>query len=152
MRTAWLLTGLLLACAPAAEEPVADPSPEAVATGIVPASIVGEYRVAGIDGQPLDADFGIALSVTEDTLAYEPRCIGFVWTYTIEDGRIVTQRDPAYGPQPAPGGGMVSCLPAVSPQHRALAAAIDAAEEVRRTPANAVELRGGGHSVTLFSQ
>ena len=152
MRAALLLAALLAACAPTAEEPAAEPSPAAFDTGIVPASIVGEYRVAGIDGEPLETDFGIALSITEETIGYEPRCLGFAWTYSLEDGRVKIQRDPAYGPQPAPGGGTVTCLPAVSPQHRALAVAIDAAKEVRRTPANAVELRGSGHSVTLFSQ
>ena len=118
----------------------------------MPQSLVGEYRVAGIDGEPLDAEFGIAVSISPETIGYEPRCLGFAWTYTYTEGRIATAPDPRHGPQRGEDGSLVSCLPAVGPEYRALARAFDAVEQVRRTPANALEFSGGGHSVTLFSQ
>jgi hypothetical protein len=38
------------------------------------------------------------------------------------------------------------------PEERALSEAIEAADVVRRTPANGIELSGSGRSVTLFGQ
>ena len=143
---------LLAGCSAPAEDPQAPPATAPSQAMEVPDSIIGEYRVAGIDGAPMDADYGIAVSITADTISYEPRCLGFAWTYTLSEGRIAVARDPRHGPHRAEDGSTVTCLPAVGPESRALALAFDAAEQVRRTPENAIEFSGKGHSVTLFSQ
>jgi hypothetical protein len=133
---------------PASEaEPAPVPGPAAA-----PASLAGEYRVAGIDGEPLNAGFGIALSITEDRISYEPECAGFVWDYTHEAGVLTTERSARYGPQRQPDGSVVVCAVGVAPELRQLGQAIDAATRAERTPSNAIELSGGGRSVTLFTQ
>ncbi|RIV80291.1 hypothetical protein [Pelagerythrobacter aerophilus] len=107
-----------------------------------PASLIGEYRVAGIDGTEVGGQIGIALSVTETNIFYDPRCAGFDWTYTYEGGALTTER---------PADRAV-CEIAVHPEQQRLAAALDAVTQAERTPSNGIELSGGGHSVTLFSQ
>lgn len=120
---------------------VADGDPPAPAA-TAPASLVGEYRVAGIDGTEVGGQIGIALSITEENIFYDPRCASLEWTYTYQNGALTTDR-----PMDAP-----VCEIAVHPEKQRLAAALDAVTRAERTPSNGFELTGGGHSVTLFSQ
>lgn len=131
--------------------PTVAPSATAEPIG-APESLVGEYRVAGIDGSPLDADFGIALSIEGKRISYEPECAGFVWDYTYRHGVLGTTRAPGYGPTRQPDGSIMVCAVAVPPEFYQLGQAIDAATHAARTPANGIELTGAGRSVTLFSQ
>lgn len=108
----------------------------------VPASLVGEWRVAGIDGLPVNAPIGIAVKIGEQEIGFDPRCAGFTWDYRYSAGTVETmRRNPT-----------AICTIGFDPALDRLAVALDSAETVRRTPANAIELSGGGHSVTLFSQ
>jgi hypothetical protein len=162
LRVLPLATVLLMACSPDASSP---PPPDR--TGAAPAvearesdgstpitavgDLLGEYRVAGIDGQPLDAPIGIAVSIDGPMLSFEPTCAGFVWSLKFADGRLVTTRfgeahaEPQVPPPPV-------CAVAKSLEQRQLAEAFDAAARVARTPANGIRFDGGGHSVLLFSQ
>lgn len=131
----------------AAPSPIASETghtaPSAAAPPVdAPASLVGEWRVAGIDGAPIDAPIGIALSIDAGTMTFDPRCDGFTWDYDYRAGRLATARR-------NPGA---VCAIDQDPALNRLAAALDAVEGAARTPANAIELRGGGRSVTLFSQ
>jgi hypothetical protein len=150
MRTAAILAGLLALAAcgkpdPAANQPAASPSPAAVPTPTrsadAPAALIGEWRVAGIDGAEIDAPIGIALSIDAETIAYDPHCAGFVWDYHYAAGALAPKR--RQGP---------ICEIGYEPVLDRLAAALNAAQTVRRTPSNGIELSGGGHSVLLFSQ
>jgi len=116
-----------------------------------PEGLVGEYRVAGIDGQPLNAAFGIGVSLDAETISYEPRCAGFVWKYDYRAGWLATQRSSRLGAQPKAAAEAGAC-DNVAPELTQLASAIDAAERAERTPENGILLSGGGRSVTLFSQ
>jgi len=116
-----------------------------------PAELVGEWRVAGIDGQALTGDIGIALSIDAQSLSYEPRCAGFVWDYTYARGSVSLERAAPVNP-PVDGIPAPVCAVAVAPELRALGIALDHAVSAGRTPENGVLLSGGGHSVTLFSQ
>jgi hypothetical protein len=135
--------------------PRSDPvrTPPAAPTVVLPApeSLVGEYRVAGIDGQPLDADVGIALSIDRTTLSFDPRCAGFVWNYSYLRGRLDLKRAAPLNP-PVDGVPAPVCAVAIPPDQRALGKALDSVERAGRSPENGVLLSGGGHSVTLFSQ
>ena len=134
---------LLAACQPVG--PSANSVPDGAgnaAQAEAPTSLVGEYRVAGIDGTEVGGQIGIGLSVTETNIYFEPRCAGFDWTYTYAEGALTTER-PADRP---------TCRIAVHPEQQRLAVAIDAVTQAERTPSNGIELTGGGHSVTLFSQ
>ena len=114
--------------------------------------LVGEYRVAGIDGAGLQADFGIAVSIDGPMLSYEPTCAGFVWTIAEDAGAFTFTRSPGFGPTRQPDGTIAVCAVAVPPEMERLGAAVDAARRAWRTPANGILLEGGGHSVLLFSQ
>jgi hypothetical protein len=119
------------------------------------ATIAGEYRVAGIDGRELEGGIGIALTITEDLIWFEPRCAGFSWIYSLSDGVLVLDRPEK--PR-EPGAAYIArptrpvCRIAVHPEQRRLAAALDAVDRAQRMPSNAIVLSGGGHRVTLFSQ
>lgn len=164
-RTLLLLSfAALAACRPAqapapgpADEPdtsVADPAetePENTPINAI-GDLIGEYRVAGIDGEALNADIGIALSIDGPLLSSAPSCAGFVWDIGFDGERLVTQRH-RDGPPIEPGAPPPPvCAVAVSPEQRQLAEAIDAADHAARTPENAILLSGGGRSVTLFGQ
>lgn len=118
-------------------------------------SLVGEYRVAGIDGTEVGGGIGIALSVTDKLIWFEPRCAGFNWSYSYAGGVLATDRPqkPRAAGAPLVAGPMAAtCRIAVHPEQQRLATALDAVTQVRRTPSNGIELTGGGHSVTLYSQ
>ena len=140
---------LLAACSPSATDSPAPPSPAPAkdeAPPLVPlGTLVGEYRVAGIDGAPLDAPFGLALSVTEDRIVFDAPCNGYAWTYRLEGAALRTARSSS--PDPA-------CLATARIHHLVfdLAAALDAVRSAGRDTSNAVVLSGGGRSVTLYSQ
>ncbi len=129
----------------------ATPKPITDRRGTIPPRITGEYRVAGIDGRPLDAPFGIAVSIGGERIALASRCPGFAWSYTYQAGTIVLQDDPGGGLAREAGTG-TDCRSGFPSEYRDLARAFAAATSVRRPPANALEFTGGGHSVTLFSQ
>ena len=109
----------------------------------LPASeLPGEYRVAGIDGEELNAPVGVAVSITESTIILMP-CAGLAWTYTYNDAMLETKRIPV------PPRGIVCRIPI---EVARAGVALAEATRVRRTSANGIEFSGGGRSVHLFSQ
>lgn len=142
-----------------AGEESGDYSPERVPGGVAITALgdlVGEYRVAGIDDQPLDMPQGIALSVDGPLLSFEPVCAGFVWEVQFDSEQLSLTR--TREPEPPVAEGVLpppprtTCAIGILPEWDQLATALDAASRAERTPANAVRISGGGHSVTLFSQ
>ena len=154
---------LLSACQPA-EGPVASTdsavgTPSTQGKGDAPdmalTRLTGEYRVAGIDGTEVGGGIGIALTVTDKLIWFDPRCAGFNWTYTFADGKLTTDRPQKPRPAGAPYTATISapvCKIGVHPEQQRLATALDAVTKAERTPSNGIELTGGGHSVTLYSQ
>ena len=142
---------------PAATNRTSEPAPALAAPTVVatgtsepapappanaPLSLVGEWRVAGVDGAPIDAPIGIALSIDANSLGFDPRCAGFTWDYAYAVGQLTTKRR----------NHAAVCEIGYDPVLDRLAAALSAVQSAKRTPANAIELSGDGHSVTLFSQ
>jgi hypothetical protein len=116
-------------------------------------ALLGEYRVAGIDDEPLDAEFGIALSIDGPVLSYEPACAGFVWTISFDrDGHMMLTRNPDFGPELQLDGTYVVCDVEVPPELRQLGEALDRVNLAQRTLDGGLLLSGNGRSVTLFSQ
>ena len=151
----------LAACQPAPEREV-DPQPEA--SGVTsaadpaapsipaPATIVGEYRVAGLDGEAFESQTGIAVSITDTTISYEPTCLGYSWDYEYDGGVLSLEPTPGTGPEVRDDGTTVTCLVYVDPEYGELGRAVAAATRVDRTPENGLRFSGGGRSFTLFSQ
>ena len=158
MRRIALSTALLLlaACADRAP-PLAEPPPPAAgeppAAPLAPiSSLAGEWRVAGIDGQPINEPYGIALSGSEKEIWWSPRCAGYASSYRI-DGANFSSGPPLDFVPPRPGEpGPPICLIAPPAKVASVFAAITAGKKIGRTPNNGIEISGGGHSLLLFSQ
>ncbi len=152
-----LLLVLLPACGqhpavPPAEEPVSDQRPISAPLDEV-ATLAGEWRVAGIDGQPLDQPVGLAISASDREIWWEPRCAGFARSYTIDGLRIAT--GPALGAPPPPSPGEPPppvCAIGLPPRLAEVFRALEQADRVGRTRENGVAISGPGHSVLLFGQ
>ena len=128
---------------PPAPPPPAPPSPSPTPTPDIANDrwLVGEYRVAGVDGDPLDLPHGVAVSVTADMITLLSQCITARWTYRLRNESIGTDLVPT-----------VTCQRGLYPQERAMMNALEAATSASRTEANGILIAGGGRSITLFSQ
>ncbi|MFA7586753.1 MAG: hypothetical protein WCY11_11260, partial [Novosphingobium sp.] len=145
--------------APAAPAPRgATPSPAVPASAPpqlpAPATLAGEWRVAGIDGKPFNETYGLALSANDREVWWEPRCAGMARGYAIEGNGIRFGWAASRGPQPQPGKSTETavCEIGLPPRLADVMRALDAGRTVVVTPSNGVEISGGGHSVLLFSQ
>jgi hypothetical protein len=116
------------------------------------ATLAGEWRVAGIDGKAVDQPVALALRGSEEELWWEPRCAGMVRSNRKTGTRF--SAGPRLGMPPRKPGDPTPPVCAIGlPRSLDKAmAAIDAADTIRRTPSNGIELSGGGHSLVLFSQ
>lgn len=132
-----LACALLAACGGSKEAPPAATSP-AIASA---AELAGEYRVAGIDGADINLPHAITAAIDGERIHVTSDCVNLAWSYRFEGERLVTEQVP-----------VESCARGLVPSEQGLLAALDIADAVRRTPANAVEISGGGHAVTLFTQ
>jgi hypothetical protein len=136
-RTALLAAFALAACRPAGDEAPVAPEPPALAA----AELAGEYRVAGVDATDIDLPHAITASISADRIHIVSDSVNLAGADTQQGAALTTQRVPVEG-----------CARGYEPAEMALLAALDVADSVRRTPANAIEFSGDGHSVTLFSQ
>jgi len=125
------------------------------ATAEAPATLAGEWRVAGIDGEDFDEPYGIALSADAEQIWWAPRCAGVQVAYQISGASFAVTPPPVPQP-PAPGTRPPApppvCKIAPPPRLAEVMSAIRAADRIERTPANGIRLSGKGRSVTLFSQ
>ena len=106
-----------------------------------PESLVGEYRVAGVDGAAVDLGWAMTVSIDDTTIRLMSQCVTPEWTYHWDGKALQTESIP-----------IPICERGLAPAEEAAIAAFDAAIRAGRTPENAIELTGGGHIVTLFSQ
>ena len=117
------------------------PAPAETTSVAAAPALAGEYRVAGIDGSEIDLPHAVTASIDSQRIHLTSDCINLAWSYRFEGEALTTERVPVEG-----------CGRGFAPVEQELLAAFDAADTVARTPANAIEFSGGGHSVTLFSQ
>jgi len=106
-----------------------------------PAAIAGEYRLAGVDGSATDLPHAITVSIDDQRIRYVSHCVTGAWDYGFDGDRVATRAVVE-----------TVCDRGRYPEEIALDEAFGAGGTFRRTPANAVEFTGGGHTVTLFSQ
>lgn len=118
-----------------------------------PATLAGEWRVAGIDGVSFDEPVGLALSANGREVWWNPRCAGLVRRYTIDGRNFRAGPQPSSIPPPPPGTPPPPVCAIGLPPHLVEAVrAIDSATQIRRTPSNGIELTGGGHSLLMYAQ
>lgn len=141
---------LLAACSPQAPAPQGDTQPSnkpaiAPSRQTLPAvELAGEWRVAGIDGVPLDTNYGIALSANDTRIWWEPQCAGQFLEYRIS-GASFTALAPDSGTQEV-------CEIGYPEKLATIWSALGAADTIERTPENGVLISGNGRSLLLFSQ
>ena len=122
-----------------------DRAPETAAAPLAEqVELAGEWRVAGLDGAPIEGREGIALSASGREIWWEPQCARQRRAYAIDGYGF--RAGPATT-EPGP-----TCRIAVPPVLQSIWSAIDAAERIERTPENGILLSGGGRSLLLFSQ
>jgi hypothetical protein len=141
------LFGVVCACQPPLPVPPPHeaPLPPAVEAQAV-TRLAGEWRVAGIDGKPFDESYGLALSADDSKIWWAPRCAGYERTYELDGTRA------HFGDPHKEGSPRIVCQIGIPSRLPDVFRALDSADRVVRTPANAMEVSGGGHSLTLFSQ
>lgn len=152
------LAASLIACQPppppaprerAAPEPLEAAAPPRQAVLTV-TSLSGAWRVAAIDGKPLNEPYGLALTGDENRLWWEPACAGIIRNYRINGGSV--RFTPTSPPVPAGSPTRPVCTIGLTPRLVDVSRALDAASTISRTPENGILIEGGGHSITLFSQ
>lgn len=145
----------LISCGPTSPEPAQHPpaasdeaptsaAPAAAADRI--ATLSGEWRVAAIDGRPLDEPVGIAISGDDASVWWEPACAGVVRRYRIEGGSV------SFSPVESDDGSKTVCSIGLPPRLADVLRALDEADAIQRTPSNGVLISGPTHDVTLFLQ
>lgn len=121
--------------------------------------LTGEWRVAGIDGREVTGSEGIALSADNWSIWWEPRCAAQWVPYRIVNERFIVPELPPAPPPPPPTPGEapppplpVICTLRPPPGVESVMKALRAADAIKRTSENSVQISGSGSSVTLFSQ
>jgi len=109
------------------------------------AELVGAYRIAGFDGEDLDAPFGAALTIGSGMVTFEAQCATYSWQFSIVDRAITLVPDSKPSAQCLNSGEL-------HPKVAQIARAIGETRLAARTPSNAIRLSGSGRSVTVFTQ
>jgi hypothetical protein len=133
--------------APPARTPQAAPAPPilpADATAVQDiASIEGEWRVAGVGGQPLSQPFGISASIRGNRIRFVSQCIARQYDIEVEGG-LVTAR--------LVRNDVPDCARALTIDERGLEQAMAQATAAYRLPSNALVFDGPAGAVTLVTQ
>jgi hypothetical protein len=142
------LLAAVCACQPplALAPPPHEAPPLAAVEGQAVTTLAGEWRVAGIDGKPFDESYGLALSADDSKIWWAPPCAGYERSYDLDGTRA------RFSDLHKEGAPRIVCQIGIPSRLPDVFRAIDSADRVVRTPANAIEISGGGHSLTLFSQ
>ncbi len=118
------------------------PDPDEVAQRAV--DLTGSWRVAGLDGQPIDATYAIALTADFEEIWWEPGCALQGAHYSITANRFQADRYDDVAAE--------RCDIGFPEELSRVWSALDAADTIERMPDNGVRISGNGRSVTLFSQ
>lgn len=144
MRSVLIGLGLLaVACTPAEED---TPAPAPVEAQAEPAlvDLQGYWRVAGLDGKPIDASYAIALVADGDSIWWEPECALQYRDYSISGNTFAAPM--------RSNANLEVCDIGFPEELPRIWSALEAADRIERTPENGVLISGNGRSVTLFSQ
>ncbi len=89
-------------------------------------------------------NYGVAVSIGAKQIRADSQCVKFWWDYTLDE-------EGAFSATPANQDEPV-CERGRTPDEEALAAALPKLTHAVRLPSNALQLSGGGASITLFTQ
>ena len=132
---------------PPARAPEAAPAPPILPAGATAvddiASIQGEWRVAGVGGQPLSQPFGISASIKGKRIRFVSQCIARQYDLQVSGGLAASR---------LVGNDVPDCVRALTIDERGLEQAMAQATAVYRLPSNALVFGGPAGAVTLFTQ
>lgn len=142
-----LLLGLS-ACQPSAQAPASSDSKTesaAPAQPVIPplsaADIVGEWRIAGVNGGEINQPTGITAQITADEIRITSGCVNLAFGYRLAAGQFAATQKPVAG-----------CERTLSPAEKAVGDAVNKAQSAARDSSNALVLSGEGSSLTLYTQ
>ena len=152
-KTAVLVAVLSLAAcqrqpAPDAVEPSEAASPKTEAPQATDRSVdtlAGAWRVAGIDGEPFNEEYGLALYANDYLIYWEPECAGQDRVYRIDGMDFSAEPPQTDSPR-------IICEIGVPDRLADVWSAMDVAHTIERTDEGGILIAGGGRSVTLFRQ
>lgn len=112
-----------------------------------PATLSGTWRVAAIDGRPVDEAHRLLLTGDGDKLWWEPRCAGMARGYRIGGSSIMFA---SLAPPLPPGSPTPPvCAIGLPTRLNEVFRALDAATTIARAPENGILVAGGGRSLIL---
>lgn len=145
--------GVLAACgsdAPQSERAAAPVETRKPAADSGVPSIVGEWRLAGIDGADPDWPFGVAVSIDATKIAIRTPCSPMDWTYRYDGaGGLVLEKESEMA---VAINESMQCVDGPLVEERTLFGLFNGFTRVRANPDGSITLSGRGHDVTLFSQ
>jgi hypothetical protein len=106
-------------------------------------SIEGEWRVAGVAGQPLSQPFGISASIQRGEVRFVSQCISRQYELSIDGGLVTARLIDNETPD---------CARALTIDERGLEQAMGQVKTIYRLPSNALIFDGPAGAVTLFTQ
>lgn len=141
-----LLVPTLVGCTPAAKQPSdkpdTGPSPHQANTpSLNAADIVGEWRIASVNGKDIDQSTGITASISDNEIRVNAGCVNMAFTYRLLAGRFASETTP-----------VASCARPLSPAEKAVGDALTTAQNAARDSSNALVLSGAGNSLSLYTQ
>jgi hypothetical protein len=154
VKSVGLLTLALAACTPAPRAPQQGepPAQQVAPAAIAPVgTLAGKWRIARIDGEPLDEQNGMALEASDREIWWSPRCAGFARSYRIDGNSFST--GPYLGWEPPRPGAPPPPVCGIAPPPRIgeVFQILTGATDIRRTAESGVEISGRGRSLLLFT-
>lgn len=135
------------ASSPVEQMPQAQPAPPILPAGSIAVddigSIEGEWRVAGVAGQPLSQPYGISASIGSGRVRFVSQCIARQYSLEIGGGLLSARLEQNEVPD---------CARALTIDERGLEQAMGQARTAYRLPGNALVFDGPAGAVTLFTQ
>lgn len=116
-------------------------------TGLNASDIVGEWRIAGVNGGEVNQSTGITASITAKTILINSGCVNMVYSYTLSNGDFSVALGQDAGDKP-----VISCMRGLSDTENAIGDAIQKADTAKKDASNALVLSGGGASLSLYTQ
>lgn len=110
-------------------------------SGLNSADIVGEWRIAGVNGKEINEPAGATAKIAASEILIQSDCVNMAYDYSLVAGRFTAKSKP-----------VISCQRALSAAEKAIGDAITTADAASRDASNALILSGGGHSLTLYTQ
>ncbi len=113
-------------------------------------SIVGDWRLAGIDGADPDWPFGVAVSIDATKIAIQAPCSPMDWNYRYDGaGGLAIEKESEMA---VAINESMQCVDGPLVEERTLFGLFNGFTRVSANPDGSIMLAGRGHDVTLFSQ